>query len=209
MISAIMGRYYYSKKEEADNLNKIQVWLLNKYGFFNGGWRSGVITMTNGWNTQKTKINIVVNVFGTDNYIEFSYKQIDRNGEENEFNYKVPLVATPCYFGGKRYWFSCSASRNGIYCGRRVAVLYKEGDYFACRHCYDLSYESKNENRRFRNYGLFYVLGNHQKIEKLEKEIKRKLYAGKPTRKQQILSRLYRRQMPYMLNLYKNKVLTK
>jgi hypothetical protein len=39
---------------------------------------------------------------------------------------------------------------NGQYCGRRVAVLYGLRDYFACRHCYRLAYESQQEPIRMR-----------------------------------------------------------
>ncbi|MGI9049257.1 MAG: hypothetical protein ACR2GU_07785 [Rubrobacteraceae bacterium] len=58
----------------------------------------------------------------------------------------VPLEWTPCNFGGERPWFLCS----GAGCGRRVAVLYGPGEYFLCRHCYELSYESQRENMMYR-----------------------------------------------------------
>ena len=38
----------------------------------------------------------------------------------------------------------------GRRCGRRVAVLYGLRDYFACRHCYRLAYESQQEPIRMR-----------------------------------------------------------
>ena len=58
---------------------------------------------------------------------------------------------TLCNYGGKRPWFICGN------CGRRVAVLYGAGKYFACRHCYDLTYRSCQESdgrfsKFFRNY---------------------------------------------------------
>ena len=65
----------------------------------------------------------------------------------------VQLTWTPCNFGGERPWVLCPA----IGCGRRVAVLYGTGKYFACRHCYDLAYLSQREcrygraSRKFRN----------------------------------------------------------
>lgn len=57
----------------------------------------------------------------------------------------------PCNYGGRRPWFICGN------CGRRVAVLYGAGKYFACRHCYDLTYRSSQESdsrfsKFFRNY---------------------------------------------------------
>jgi hypothetical protein len=42
---------------------------------------------------------------------------------------------------------------NDQYCGRRVALLYGAGELFACRHCYDLAYESQQESLRYRGLG--------------------------------------------------------
>lgn len=53
----------------------------------------------------------------------------------------VGLTYTPCNYGGQRAWFICPAYG----CGRRVAVLYGAGRYFACRHCYELAYQSQRE----------------------------------------------------------------
>ena len=52
-------------------------------------------------------------------------------------DYPVPLVWTPCHYGGQRAWWLCG-------CGRRVAVLYV-GNRFACRHCHQLAYPSQRE----------------------------------------------------------------
>jgi hypothetical protein len=32
---------------------------------------------------------------------------------------RVPIRWTPCRFGGKRPWFVCNVSANGIFCGRQ------------------------------------------------------------------------------------------
>ncbi|MGZ8227981.1 MAG: hypothetical protein ACXWT3_15300 [Methylococcaceae bacterium] len=69
----------------------------------------------------------------------YSYR---RNGDEWEsLNYLVRLQTTSCNYGGLRYWFTCPA----VGYGRRVAVLYLGGKYFACRHCYRLAYKSQRE----------------------------------------------------------------
>lgn len=216
MISAIyMGRYYYSKKEEADGLKKIQMWWLKKYGYLQGGWKAGGIKWTNSWTGKETNINFYINISEADNYIQLFYTQTRYSSEEKkDFDYKIPIVSTFCYFGGVRYWFKCNFLSNGMYCGRRVGMLYLGGKYFACRHCYNLSYQSRNENRRYRDYALFYVLGNRMKIEKLEEKIKRRFYNGKPTRKQKTVDRMRKREFPYALevmnmDIYKKKQLTK
>lgn len=51
----------------------------------------------------------------------------------------IPIVTTPCYFGGVRFWFMC-------HCGKRVGVLYAPGAFWQCRHCYRISYQSSNDS---------------------------------------------------------------
>jgi hypothetical protein len=76
----------------------------------------------------------------------YSYQ---RNGGAREnLDYPVMLQATPCNYGGERYWFTCPA----VGCGRQVAVLYLGGKYFACRHCYQLAYQSQREDKGDRGH---------------------------------------------------------
>jgi len=65
-----------------------------------------------------------------------------RGGEWEPVEQRVPIVWTPCRFGGRRPWFICSVYADGRYCGRRVARVYGAGKLFACRHCYHLAYAS-------------------------------------------------------------------
>jgi hypothetical protein len=65
-------------------------------------------------------------------------------------NQRVPITWTDCHFGGRRPWFVCSVYSDGQYCGRRVAVLYDAGNYFACRHCYGLAYETQQQSAGWR-----------------------------------------------------------
>lgn len=70
----------------------------------------------------------------------YSYR--DNNSDDWEsVNYPVKLQTTGCHYGGVRYWFTCPA----VGCGRRVAILYSGGKYFACRHCFQLAYRSQRE----------------------------------------------------------------
>lgn len=58
-----------------------------------------------------------------------------------------PMIATDPHFGGVRWWFVCPLIVNGQACRRRVGKLYlpPRGKYFGCRHCYGLSYRSRQE----------------------------------------------------------------
>lgn len=187
-----MGRYYWSKKEEADNLKKIEIWWLKKYDYL-CGYKGGAIKWTHPSGTESS-VGILVSTFSEDKYLKINYTQTDRDSDEKkDFDYKIPLVTSSCHFGGDRYWFVCPWYKNGQYCGRRVGVLYKSGDYFACRHCYDLTYESRNEYKKYKHYPLFASLDGYTKAEKLDEQIKRRYYAGKPTRKQRKLDKIYSR----------------
>lgn len=66
------------------------------------------------------------------------YRTRDRGGEWQEMEYPVRLSWMHPNYGGTRPWFLCPAAG----CGRRVAILYG-GSVFACRHCYDLAYQSQ------------------------------------------------------------------
>lgn len=174
-----MGRYYYSKKEEADGLKKIQFWFLKKHGYFKGGYVSGTIKWTSGWTGAESSVGISTSIFEDEQYLRIWYTQTNSDGEKTDFDYKIPLATTPCHFGGKRYWFICPWYANGIYCGRRVGVLYLGGKYFACRHCYDLSYNSRNLGGWSKAAGQVI---SEPYLEELRLRVKRKYYAGKMTR---------------------------
>ena len=75
--------------------------------------------------------------------LELSYTIGARSGNPQDIKYRVNLTTTPLVWGGGRYWFVCPA----VGCEKRVGCLYLPpgGKYFACRHCYDLSYESQSE----------------------------------------------------------------
>ena len=56
----------------------------------------------------------------------------------------LQVIWTQCNYGGTRQWWQCPG------CGRRVAVLYRRGQWFACRHCHALIYASQLEGVRDR-----------------------------------------------------------
>jgi hypothetical protein len=57
----------------------------------------------------------------------------------------VPIVWTPCRYGGMRPHFVCPGEE-GAPCRQRVLKLYScRGPLFLCRQCSDLTYESRRE----------------------------------------------------------------
>ncbi len=175
------------KKEEGDGLKKMEIWWLLRGVKERGGFKYTTV----GWGENGSHGTVGVRVSICDDeekYAEFIYTQTDNfTGEKKDFDYKVPLVETACHFGGTRYWFECNLIKDGKRCGRRVGVLYKGGDWFGCRHCYELTYSSRNTNRKYGMYPLFRTLELYKKVEDLREKTKRFTYAGKLTKKQRKL----------------------
>ena len=69
--------------------------------------------------------------------------------DKRSVDYTVPLSWTDCNFGEKRPWFVCPGVVNGRACYRRVAKLYLKWGYFLCRHCHDLTYETRQLGRKY------------------------------------------------------------
>ena len=137
------------------------------------------------WTSKATgeQDSIGITVFVDVPYVQLRYTTTYRHTDEKtHFDYIINLTTTPCSLGGIRYWFFCPMGKNGSCCGPRVAKLYKPPSpvYFGCRHCHNLTYESRNEPRLARFGGPLKVEGQY---EKLYKKIKRWIYKGKSTRK--------------------------
>ena len=71
------------------------------------------------------------------NYLHWSQE----GGGWEDVEQAISFDRTPCNYGGFRTWFLCP------HCRRRVALIYGAGKYFLCRHCYNLTYASQQENR--------------------------------------------------------------
>ena len=173
---------------EADFIRKLRISLLKKEGYLDSP-KTGVIEWRN--EDEVSAIDIESHVDEYHPYIRLSYSQIDNEGEKKNFDYKVLLHRTSCNYGGYRYWFLCPLARNGMMCGNRSAVLYKAGDYFGCRHCYNLTYWCRKHNT---NYSLNHWFRSRKALNKmmaLEAEIKRADYGGKITKKRKRLNKVY------------------
>lgn len=77
--------------------------------------------------------------------VVLSYRWEDWWGEDSEdVSLPIPLQTTSPNYGGRRWWFRCPLTSEGVPCCRRVAKLYlPPGErYFGCRICHDLTYRS-------------------------------------------------------------------
>ena len=185
-----MGRWYCDRKRTVEDCKSISISSLRKNGYFVSSWPQEIV-WTNRLGEETASMTIMVHTSQDENYIRLIYTMTDRNtGKEIHFDYRVQLEATPCHFGGVRWWFICPLSVNGVRCGRRVGVLYRapRAGYYACRHCYNLSYESRNERRYGRLAYLGHCMALSGRIKELQEQAKRWTYRGVPTKRMQRLT---------------------
>jgi hypothetical protein len=72
---------------------------------------------------------------------------VDSPSTLQRVQYKVQVTTTSCRFGGRRFWFRCPLTRNGVPCRRRVRCLYLPpgAPVLGCRACHNLTYRSCQE----------------------------------------------------------------
>lgn len=168
------------KKIETDNCLKLSIFSLNQKHVLRDGNDGDISWSFPNGNKSYVHFHIFwdIGVY----YIQLVYTAIDLERNRKQINYDIELTTTPCNFGGKRFWFLCSGFSEGKVCGKRVAVLYKPsfGEYFSCRHCYNLTYESSNLSGRKKKLGKFATL---PELEELRDGIKKPLYKGDFTKR--------------------------
>jgi hypothetical protein len=100
------------------------------------------ITTTWPWGSEVT---FVLTVTVADDRVMLSHPIVGDDGSALLICYSVALTWTPCRYGGQRAWFVCPGVGRDEPCRRRVRKLYRLQRYFVCRHCLDLTYESRVE----------------------------------------------------------------
>lgn len=179
-----MGRWYYKRKATAEESYELRMSYLKKLNMLTEKKNIQKI----GWSSSRTQkaITMIIGVYLTNDnpFIILLYTLTDIEGNKTEYKDDFPLLTTNCNFGGIRYWLGCPS------CGKRSGVLYLAPGtaYFKCRHCNNLSYNSRNESSPTAFFGI-----TDRKITKLKSEIKRWTWRGRPTRKVQKLYRLQRK----------------
>jgi hypothetical protein len=214
MISAniggmCMGRYYYDSKTTVEDCRQININNLKSWDYLNKGMiRGGTITWTSSSGI-KNNIGITVNTCQEDQYVNLNYTRTYNDDSKKDFDYKVYLTTTDCNYGGKRFWFVCPLvdKTTSKHCGRRMGVLYLVGDYFGCRNCFNLSYDSRNKNRRYKMYSLFESLLLDKKISETLSCVKLKYYNGRLTRQYKKVINLVERSNYHVNELVKGGLL--
>ena len=130
------------KKTTVEACNSISTTLLKRYGFLHNGYICEM-PWRNAQGEEVGSVGFWISLKDWTGDIRLQYAQVSRGGDNEILDYSVNLVATPCNYGSKRWWFVCPLDKKGIACNRRVRELYLgDGKYFGCRHCYNLTYTS-------------------------------------------------------------------
>jgi hypothetical protein len=134
------------RKTTVELCRSISARSLKGYGFFAEN-KTGAITWTNefGEKTGTAKIQSFVNGNGNKTRLEIAIEGFVTSRQ------KIELTTTPCHYGGWRWWFVCPVVKDGIYCGNRAGKLYlpPAAEYFGCRECYELTYESCQKSHKY------------------------------------------------------------
>ncbi|MFC1782012.1 hypothetical protein ACFL02_00315 [Planctomycetota bacterium] len=194
-----MGRFYYDAKQTVEGALKISVFQLNQWGVFGSSYQEGSFTWKNNWTGRENAVGYVMQM-GEIPHIRLSYTTTTPDREKHDFNYPIMFTSTPCYFGGKRFWFVCPL------CSQRAGIVYLTGKFnrFFCRECSNLTYESRNEPKIARWHPSFISIVLESKLNQLYQNITRWKYAGKPTKKARKIRRLerYLDRLPYQPDIY-------
>jgi hypothetical protein len=130
------GRRYQCGKDTTSDYNSLDVRRLQRDGLL-------MPSRTFGWSWYRNDQEVAsIQIHTQADHVVLDYRHRKGDEEWKTQHYPVMLDWTGCNFGGRRAWFRCPASG----CDRRVALLYiGSSGIFACRHCYQLAYDSQRE----------------------------------------------------------------
>lgn len=145
------GRGVWNRKTRVDEAKSIDILNLQRKRVFNKGSAWG---WTSSWSRYGQVVaSISYRVESGDNDptgLRLMYTIINNDTvEKKNYNYVIPVVSTRCNYGGQRWWFICPLVVNGQICQRRCRIVYMSpgAEYFGCRECHRLTYESRQRHR--------------------------------------------------------------
>jgi hypothetical protein len=141
-----MGRPAYGGRATCESCKSIDVRRWHRNGLLSAGQH-----FTNSWTFGGLPAG-TISVTTQADAVMLTYSTHRGDAGWKPISQRVPVTWTDCKFGGRRPWFVCSGYTDGRHCGRRVAILYGAGAYFACRHCYGLAYETQQQSARWRGF---------------------------------------------------------
>lgn len=132
-------RNRFDAKATTDSFRQLDIRDWNKRGLIGDTPKTFVWS----WQSNGQRIaTISVKTSYSEVILEYQYRSNNAQSDWEQLRYPVQLSWSSCHFGGARPWFLCPARG----CEKRVALLYAAGRVYACRHCHDLTYASRNED---------------------------------------------------------------
>ncbi|HUZ93837.1 MAG TPA: hypothetical protein VMU57_02890 [Edaphobacter sp.] len=118
-----------------------------RHGYAGDAWK---LTWTNSFGEQVLALVYWVEVVPPDDLVLHLVERVWPDGSKTSFRQAIPLAKTRPNFGGRRWWFVCPLTVNGVACGRRVRKLHLPpgAQYFGCRNCHSLTYRKSQEHDR-------------------------------------------------------------
>jgi hypothetical protein len=145
------GRGVWNRKNRVDEARSIDILDLQRKEVFSKG---STWSWISSWSRKGEVVaSISYRVESDENGpsgLRFMYAITDNEtGEKKDYNYIIAVVSTPCNYGGKRWWFICPLVANGRACQRGCRIIYLPpgAEYFGCRECHRLTYESRQRHR--------------------------------------------------------------
>lgn len=177
----------HSTKLIANDIPRLSIYYLNQKKFLNQGLGfSHTISWGDGAGNIKNSLNISII-----NNEEGHFAILEYLINDDKINQKIYIQSQKCNLGGDRHWFICPV------CHSRVGKLFLSGEYFVCRRCGDVTYSSKNINRKSNFFIVFNCINMDKKLRELESKIIKKTYKNKPTKSFQRYLRLYNKLHSY------------
>jgi hypothetical protein len=142
------GRAVISPKLRVDRVHSLDLAELNRIGFLERSHgTTGRSTWRWPWNPEfESSVTLALAVDGTGPQGVVLRHHDPNTGRWS--TYPVRFTWTPCPFGGGRLWFVCPGRGGEVACNRRCRVLYRpSAAQFACRICWNLTYESRQRHR--------------------------------------------------------------
>lgn len=143
------GRGVRNRKARVDEARSLDILKLQRRGVFARNYGCSYISSWSrgGDTTDNISFSVELNEENP-SALRFVYSINDNETEtKRDYRYLIPVTATRCHFGGRRWWFVCPLKSESCLGRCRIIYLPPDAEYFGCRECHQLTYESRQRHR--------------------------------------------------------------
>ena len=118
-----MGRWPYSGRLTVEECMSISTKFLKDHGYLDSRDRSGEIVYSNR-GREIGRVGLTASMSeGRERITLWCLYVRQPSGKNSGTRYRVRLVSTRCFFGGRRWWFMCPACHRRVGCRHRPSAL--------------------------------------------------------------------------------------